>query len=33
MNEIAVSFGPGKHLSGTLALPDELGQRDVGFRP
>lgn len=31
MNEIAVSFGPGKHLSGTLALPDELGQRDVGF--
>lgn len=31
MNEIAVSFGPSKHLSGTLALPDELGARDVGF--
>lgn len=31
MHELAVSFGPGKHLSGTLALPDELGSRPVGF--
>ncbi|MFT3954888.1 MAG: alpha/beta hydrolase [Piscinibacter sp.] len=31
MLELAVSFGPGKHLSGTLALPDELGGRPVGF--
>lgn len=31
MHELAVSFGPGKHLSGTLALPDELPARGVGF--
>ena len=31
MNELAVSFGPGKHLSGTLTLPGDLGTRPVGF--
>lgn len=31
MHELAVSFGPGKHLSGTLALPDDLAARPVGF--
>lgn len=31
MHELSVSFGPAKHLSGTLALPDELGRRSVGF--
>ena len=31
MHELAVSFGPLKHLSGTLALPDELAPAGVGF--
>lgn len=31
MHELAVSFGPGKYLSGTLALPEELPARGVGF--
>lgn len=31
MHELAVSFGPSKHLSGTLALPDEVAPAGVGF--
>lgn len=31
MHELAVSFGPGKHLSGTLALPEDLAPGRVGF--
>lgn len=31
MHELAVSFGPSKHLSGTLTLPNELAPAGVGF--
>ena len=31
MRELAVSFGPAKHLSGTLALPDTVAPGVVGF--
>lgn len=31
MHELAVSFGPAKHLAGTLAMPDELASGGVGF--